>query len=530
MERTEDFSMTDHYFGLYLQDDFKVSSKLTLNVGLRYEYETPLVERADRLVAGFAFDESNPIEAAARANYALAPIPELPVDQFHARGGLLWVNEDGRGRSPFEGEKNNVMPRVGVAYQLARNTVLRGGYGMFFDTIGVNATRAIQTGFSQTTPIQASLDNGFTFVATTANPYPSGLLPPRGSSGGLTTNLGQALEFYEPARKHPYSQRWSAGVQQLLPWQFVGEATYVGSRGTNLPVVRDINALPLQYLSTSATRDQATINFLSATFPNPFFGTNPIYGSVISRADLLKPYPQFGSIQVAEPIGYSWYHALQTRIERRMANGFTFQLGYTWSKLMEATQYLNAADAAPYESLGPLDRTHRLTMSGILEVPVGRGRRFGASLPSVVDLFVGGWQLGGVVVRQSGAPLEFGNAIFTGDLKDIPLPKDERNVDRWFNTEAGFNRNSAQQLSANVRTFPLRFGNVRGDGRATWDFSAIKNVRLAGTTLQFRAEVYNLMNHPNFNNPNTSPTSTAFGRITSAGDARNWQFSLKLKF
>ena len=111
MERTEDFSMTDRYFGLYLQDDFKVSSKLTLNVGLRYEYETPLVERADRLVAGFAFDESNPIEAAARANYAAAPIPELPVDQFRVRGGLLWVNEDGRGRSPFEGEKNNVMPR-----------------------------------------------------------------------------------------------------------------------------------------------------------------------------------------------------------------------------------------------------------------------------------------------------------------------------------------------------------------------------------------------------------------------------------
>jgi hypothetical protein len=530
MERTEDFSMMDRYVGLYLQDDFKVSSKLTLNVGLRYEYETPLVERDDRLVAGFAYDVANPIEAAARANYAQAPIPELPVDQFRARGGLLWVNEDGRGRSPFEGEKNNVMPRLGVAYRVMANTILRGGYGMFYDTIGVNATRAIQTGFSQTTPIQASLDNGFTFVASTADPFPNGLLAPRGSAGGLQTNLGQSLEFYLPERKHPFSHRWSVGVQQLLPWRFVGEATYVGNRGKNLPVVRDINALPLQYLSTSASRDQATINFLSATFPNPFFGTNPIYGSVISRADLLKPYPEFGSIRVAEPIGYSWYHALQTRVERRMARGFTFQLGYTWSKLMEATEYLNAADAAPYETIGPLDRTHRLTMSGVWEIPVGQGRRFGSSLPSALDVFVGGWQLGGVVVRQSGAPLEFGNALFTGNLKDIPLPKGERNVDRWFNTDAGFNRNSAEQLSSNVRTFPLRFSGIRGDGRATWDFSAIKNVRLAGTTLQFRAEVYNAMNHPNFNNPNQTPTSTAFGRITSAGDARNWQFSLKLKF
>jgi hypothetical protein len=530
MERTEDFSMTDRYVGLYLQDDFKVSSKLTLNVGVRYEYETPLVERGDRLVGGFAFDQANPIEAAARANYARAPIPELPVDQFRARGGLLWVNEEGRGRSPFRGEANNVMPRVGLAYQLAENTILRAGYGMFFDTIGVNATRAIQTGFSQTTPIQASLDNGLSFVASTANPFPNGLLAPRGSSGGLQTNLGQSLEFYLPERKHPYSQRWSVGVQQLLPWRFVGEATYVGNRGNNLPVVRDINALPLTYLSTSATRDQATINYLSATFPNPFLGTNPIYGSVISRGDLLKPYPQFGSISVAEPVGYSWYHALQTRAERRMANGFTFQLGYTWSKLMEATQYLNAADPAPYETIGPLDRTHRLTMSGIWEIPVGEGRRFGASLPAVVDLFVGGWQLGGVVVRQSGAPLDFGNVIFTGDLKDIALPKDERSVDRWFNTAAGFNTNSAQQLSSNVRTFPLRLSGVRTDGRATWDFSLIKNVEIAATTLQFRAEVYNAWNHPNFNNPNNSPTSTAFGRITSAGDARSWQFSLKLKF
>jgi hypothetical protein len=530
MERTEGFAMTDRYLGVYLQDDFKVSSRLTLNLGVRYEHETPLVERNDRLVGGFAFDTANPIEAAARANYAAAPIPELPVNQFSARGGLFWANQDGTGRSPFKGEKDNVMPRAGLAYRLTDNTIVRAGYGMYIDTIGVNSTRAIQAGFSQATPIQASLDEGLTFSASTANPFPNGLLAPLGSAGGFRTNLGQSLEFYNPERKHPYSQRWSAGVQQLLPWQFVGEATYVGSRGTRLPVVRELNAMPAQYLSTSPTRDQATIEYLSATFPNPFFGTNPIFGSRISRADLLRPYPQFGSITVSESIGSSWYHALQTRAERRMANGFTFQLGYTWSKLMEATEFLNSTDLAPTKVIGALDRTHRLTMSGIWEVPVGRGRRFGSSLPAVVNLFAGGWQLGGVVVRQSGAPLGFGNVPFTGDPKNIALPKNERTVDRWFNTEAGFARISSQQLAFNVRTMPLRFGEVRGDGRATWDFSAIKNVRLADTTLQFRAEVYNAWNHPNFFNPNTNPFSTAFGRITSMEEARNLQFSLKLKF
>ena len=530
MDRIEPFEMTDRYVGLYVQDDFKVSSKLTLNLGLRYEYETPLVESADRLVGGFAFDAVNPVDAAARASYAQAPIPELPVNEFAARGGLLWVNQGGMGRSPFKGEKDNVMPRVGLAYSVTDTTVVRAGYGLYTDTIGVNSTRAIQTGFSQTTPIQASLDEGLTFVASTANPFPNALLEPRGSAGGLATNLGQSLEFYSPDRKHPYSQRWSAGVQQLLPWQFIGDVTYVGNRGSRLPVIRQLNATPAEYLSTSPARDQATIDYLSATFPNPFFGTDPIFGSRISRADLLKPYPQFGGITVSDSNGYSWYHALQTRAERRMANGFTFQLGYTWSKLMEATEFLNPTDPDPYESIGALDRTHRLTMSGIWELPVGRGRRFGDSLPAFLNLVAGDWQLGAVIVRQSGAPLGFGNVPFSGNVADIPLPKDERSVDRWFNTEAGFTRNTTQQLSSNIRTMPLRFGEVRGDGRATWDFSLIKNVRVARAVVQFRAEVYNAWNHPNFSDPNTNPFSTSFGRVTSAGEARNWQFALAVKF
>lgn len=530
MDRIEPFDMTDRFFALYFQDDFKVTSKLTLNLGLRYEYETPLVEGGDRLVGGFAFDAVNPIDAAARANYAAAPIAELPVDQFAARGGLLWVNQGGIGRSPFRGEKDNIMPRVGLAYTITDSTVLRAGYGLYTDTIGVNSTRAIQTGFSQTTPIQASLDNGVTYVASTANPFPNGLLDPLGAAGGLTTNLGQSLEFYSQDRKHPYSQRWSVGVQRLLPWNFIADVTYVGNHGSRLPAIRQLNATPAEYLSTSPTRDQATIDYLSATFPNPFFGTNRIFGSRISRADLLKPYPHFGSITVSESIGYSWYHALQVRGERRMANGFTFQLGYTLSKLTEATEFLNPTDPMPYEGIGWLDRTHRLTMSGIWEIPVGRGRRFGSSLPSVVNLLVGGWQLGGVVVRQSGPPLGFGNVPFNGSFDDIALPKSERSVDRWINTDAGFARSTSQQLQYNIRTMPLTLGEVRGDGRATWDFSLIKNVDLAGTVLQFRAEVYNAWNHPNFNPPDTNPFSTSFGRIFGAGDARNWQFALGLKF
>jgi carboxypeptidase family protein/TonB-dependent receptor-like protein len=531
MERTASFAMQDKFLGVYLHDDFKVSSKLTLNFGLRYEIESPLTERFDRLVAGFDFDTPNPVEAKARANYANAPIPELPLDQFRARGGLIWAGQGRNGRSPFKTEKNNFMPRFGFAWHFKPQAVLRGGYGIFYDTIGVNATRAIQTGFSQITPIQASLDQGLTFIASTANPFPNGVLSPLGPAGGLATNLGQSLEFYSPERTHPYSQRWSLGIQHQLPGNFLAEADYVATRATRLTAFRELNAIPARYLSTKPTRDQATIDFLSATFDNPFFGTDPIFGSRISRADLLRPYPQFESITSIEPSGYSWYHALQVRAERRFSDGFTFQLGYTWSKLMEAVEFLNPSDTTPYESIGNFDRTHRLSLSGIWEIPLGRGRRFGAKLPAPVQLIVGGWQIGSIVVRQSGAPLGFNNVPFNGDLSAIPLPKSERSVDRWFNTATGFARNSSQQLAYNLRTMPLRFSGIRGDGRATWDFSAIKDFKITErSTLQLRAQVFNAWNHPNFNDPNTNPFASNFGRITSAGDARNWQFGMKLRF
>ena len=533
MEYSASWALQEQYYGIYLQDDWKVSSKLTLNLGLRYELETPLTERFDRLVAGFAYGQSNPIEAQAQANYAKNPIPEIPADQFKVQGGLTFVTTGGIGRSPYEGEKNNFQPRIGFAYQLFRNTILRGGYAIFHDTLGINSNRGIQTGFSQSTPIQASLDSGLTYYATMANPLPSGLIPVKGASGGLLTNIGQAISFYDYNLLQPYAQRWSFGIQQLLPWQFMLESTYVGNRGTRLGVTRQLNNTPAEYLSTSPTRDQATINYLSQSFKSPFAGIDPIYGANMSRANLLRPYPQFGNVSVEEPIGYSVYHSMQNRIERRFSQGFTFQLAYTWSKLMEATSFLNSTDPVPYYVIGSFDRTHRTAASGIWEIPVGTGRRYGTSLPSVVNGIIGGWQLSGIYTQQSGPPLGFGNIIFTGDIKDIVLPKEERDVDRWFNTDAGFNKVSAQQLSYNIRTFPLRHSGIRGDNQVRWDFSIRKDFPMhEDVRMEFRAETYNAFNQTSFNTPNVSPTSSSFGRCTSvvSPSGRSWQFALKFVF
>jgi hypothetical protein len=531
MVRTASYAIQSRFLGLYLHDDFKLAPNFTLNIGLRYEKEWPITERYDRLVAGFAFNTPNPVDAQARANYARNPIPELPAEQFRAMGGLTFAGAGGETRSPFDGESNNFMPRVGFAWTVTPKTVVRAGYGMFYDLIGINRSEALQTGFEQSTPIQASLDSGITYVATNANPFPNGLLPPLGAAGGLATNLGQGFEFYNRARKHGYSQRWSFGVQQQIG-SFVADASYVGNRGTRLPVTRELNATPAQYLSNSPVRDQRTIDFLGQSFPNPFRGTHPIYGANISRANLLRPYPQFGSITVEEPIGYNWYHSLQVRAEKRFSRGYTFQLAYTWSKLMEAVEFLNATDPMPYEVISGMDRPHRLALSGIYELPFGRGRPLANSLPRALDTIVGGWQLNGIVTWQSGQALGFGNALFIGNIEDIALPSSQRNADRWFNINAGFNRASNQQLASNIRTFPLRFSGVRGDAQNRWDISALKNFTIVERLrMQFRAECFNALNHTNLNNPNTTPTSSSFGVITgTASQARTFQFALSMEF
>jgi hypothetical protein len=348
----------------------------------------------------------------------------------------------------------------------------------------------------------------------------------------LLTNIGQGVSFFDPNLKHAYAQRWSLGVQYELPLGFVIDSAYVGNRGARLAVQRNYNATPNRYLSALPTRDQATINFLSQQFSNPFRGLNPIFVANTSREQLLRPFPHFLAVNVEEPIGYSWYHSLQSKVEKRFAKGLTFQLAYTWSKLMEAIEFLNAADPMPYESISSFDRTRRVAASGIAELPFGKGRKFANDLPRLADTLVGGWQIAFIVQRQSGPPIGFGNVIFTGDIKNLKLDGDQRDVDRWFNIDAGFNRNAAQQLASNVRTFPLRFSGLRADDQQRWDFSLSKKFNITErVNASFRAEAFNLFNHVNFSAPNTTPTDTNFGRITGTQSAaRSWQFALKITY
>lgn len=529
MSRSGSFAEQDKYFALYIQDDWKISRKLTLNLGLRAEHESPVTERFDRSATWFLAGQANPIAAAAIANYGRAPIPEVSASSFQVNGGLGFAG----GKNPrnyWDGQKVTWLPRIGLAYQLTNKLVLRAGYGVFYGSVGSFKTAANLAGFTRSTPIEATNDNGLTFKTKLADPLPTGLLSPLGATGGMETNLGQAINYFATNRVQPYAQRWSFGFQQELKG-FVLEASYVGNRGTHLSAARNINAVPEKYLSKSPSRDQATIDYLGAQFTSPFFGLNPNYTSrTVARSGLLVPYPQFGTVTYNDPAGYSWYHSLQSRVEKRMSNGFTLQTAYTWSKAMEATSFLNASDPMPYRTLSDVDRAHRIVGSGIYELPFGRNRRYGAKMPRALELFAGGWQISGAVQRQSGQPIGWGNLILNGDPNKLVLDSSERNADRWFNGDV-FNRVSTQQLASNLRTFPQRFSNVRFDSQRRWDFSLNKTFQVTERIkTRFRADTFNALNQVVLRGPDTGVTSSTFGRVTAQEPPRSFQLSLQVQF
>jgi hypothetical protein len=537
VDRKASFAEQATYWALYFHDDWRVTPKLTLNLGLRYELEGPMTERFNRSVRGYDFQTASPLSAQVQANYAKNPIPEIPPTQFRLVGGLTFPGVGGLPRTLWKRDVNNFSPRVGFAYMLGPKTVVRGGYGIFYGPLGIPRGDVVQYGFSQSTTLVPSLDNGMTFVATLSNPFPNGIQEPRGAADGLMTYVGQSIRFFDENPGAGYHQRWQLSVQRELPLRVLLELGYAGNRGTKLETTRDLRPLPPEYLSRSPVRDTATINYLSAAVPNPFYPLLPgtgLAGTTVSRAYLLSSadYPHFTGLTTTTYDGYSWYHGLVTRMERRFASGWTLNAAYTWSKNMQALDKLNGYLSPLQEVISEEDRPHRFVISGMWEIPAGRGRRLCGGCRGALDKIIGGWQLQGIYTAQSGPALSFGNVLFIGNVHDITLPRQQRTPDRWFNIDAGFDRNSARQLSYNYRTFPTRLSDVRGDGVNLWNLSVLKNTRIRERcNIQFRGEFLNALNHPNFSPPNTSPTSSAFGQVTSErGYPRRIQCGLKILF
>jgi hypothetical protein len=498
---------------LYFQEDWRLTRRLTLNLGLRYERWGAPSERFDRTIITLDPNASVPIAAAAQAAYLLHPIPE--VSQLRVQGGLLFAGVNGQPHGLYN-SLNDFMPRLGIAFSLNNKTVIHTGYGLFFaaSNAGIN-----QTGFSRTTSTSASVDNGLTYDNPLSNPFPDGVLEPLGAGLGALTSVGSSINWLNKSPKSTYLQKWEFNVQRELPWRMVVTAGYVGTRQTNLGTSRDLNALPNSYLSKSPVRDQATIDYLSTNIANPFYGLVPGVSlgtsTTIGRAQLIGPFPQFTGVLLDTQQGYDWYHGLQLTAERRMSNGFTMQLSYTYSKAMDASSFLNAADPVPTEMIASVDRPHYFSLSSIYELPIGRGRLLASHMPRIADILLGGWQLQGVYRFQSGPPLGFSNALLNGSCsgwKDIPLPSDQRNYKKWFNTGC-FVTPSNQQLASNLVTMPSRFSWLRGDALAVLDVAGIKRFKLnERVSLEFKLEVQNALNREWLGSVTTSPTSGSFGQ------------------
>ena len=506
----------NRYYVLFFQDDWKVNNRLTLNLGLRWDYETPQTERFDQQNRGFDATAASPLQ-----------VPGISL-----KGGLLFT--DSSNRLPFTTDKNNFQPRIGAAYQLASKTVFRGGYGISylptFDT-GFN------NGFAITTAMVTSTDGGLTPANPLRNPFPTGYLAPLGRSLGLGTLLGQGFSYGYQNREIPFVHQFSAGIQHELPWRILIDASYSGSRSRSLQTAKGINEI--------SASDLALGNALLTQVPNPLAGRLPgsaFNGANVPRQQLLRPFPQFAGItEDRRTIGWSNYNSLQLRVEKRMTNGVHLLLSYTFSKSIEAVGYLNAQDSFGQMAsvLTGVDSPQRAVISGGWELPFFKNGR------GLSRQVLGGWQITDITTIQSGLPIGAPGGVYSTGL-DPKIPDAQRSRARWFNT-CTVNLTGARQNCASasepvaftvqppftLRTLSARFPNIRDLRPVNIDLSVFKRFPVTERlNVEFRAESFNLTNTPWFGAPNLTVGGAAFGTVApaQANDPRNVQFALRLAF
>jgi hypothetical protein len=543
--RPSTYNEHSNTWGLFVQDDWRVGDKLTLNLGVRYEFEQPLVEKSSQSISNFDYTYSQPIEAAVQAKYAALNDAQLKalLPSINVKGGLLYLQKDTK--SLYKTPKDGFLPRFGFAYKVDSKSVLRGGAGLYAGFLGERRGDVIQNGYSQTTTFPTTLNKSGAPI-----PYymdnvllTTPILEPVGNAQGLQTSLGQGISFFNPNPKVSKQLRYQIGYQREIFGGITVEAAYVGNYGYNIEINRNINALPAQYLNGDNSRTTAMVNnnaFLAASVTNPFAGLLPgtsFNNSTIARSQLLRPYPQFGDITTTNNDGKSWYNSGQFGIQKRFSKGYTIGVSYTRSHWMQATEYLNATDPTPTKMISDLDVTNRVSVSGIIQLPFGKGRALLSNASGIVDGIVGGWQIQGVYTYQTGFPIAFttdgfynGGAIAISDKK----------TQKWFNTDAftsiltDTSTNASPLNHLRSASFPLRFDDVRRDSINNVDFSLIKDTRLAGgTQIQLRAELINAFNSAYFPAPVANPTSSTFGQISASNQAnyaRRAQIGIKLLF
>ncbi len=522
-------SLTHNWWqSYYVQDDWRVTPRLTVNIGVRWDLQFPMVEQNNN------FNWFNP--------NAPSPIASQ-VPGLNLTGAVQFASKDKP--NPYIMNMHDFAPRLGIAYKLTDSLVLRTAYGIFFAPNPYDTSGNVGVGFSQSTPFVSTLD-GATTVGTISNPFPNGLVQPfgLGATPSPAANLGLAMSYYQPHEPTPYVQQWNFGLQQQIGKSMALEVTYDGMHGNHLPDVGYyLSQLRPEQLGPQVTQQVA----------NPFQGiitVGTLASATVRQGQLINPFPQYASVLVFQPDeAFSNYNAMLVKFEKRFSHGLTFMLSYTFSKLLDdgsgvasflepATGHQNGYDRRADYAVSDQDVPQRFVYSFTYALPFGRGRTFGSNWSPVLEGMLGGWQATGVLTLQKGIPLSFTTTDTSqsgsGYLRPNTNGQDaslsgtpESRLTKYFNTS-----DFSQPLPFTFGNLGRNIGNLRGPGLKTMDFSIYKDLAIKERLhMQIRGEAFNITNTPEFANPDTNLQSPTFGAITSQlNSPRQIQVGLRLSF
>lgn len=543
-------STASSYIAAYVQDDWRVTPHLTLNLGLRWDGEIPRSDRYNRMT----YWDPTQVSTLGASVSSVASCPSCS----NLKGQMEFVNTPGarygRHQGPFQNK--NFAPRVGFSYSPDSKTAIRGGFGLAFAPSPLQAAGTTgglgNDGFSTSTNFAFSYDSTRTINTTLSDPAKAGYTLPSGAALGGAQNLGQAIGYsYFPSYRNPYTEQANLNVQRELPGQMLVEAGYVYAHGMFLidgDPGTPLNQAPTSYLSLG--------NSLYDTVPNPFYGKITTAGSTLSqptvqRNQLLRPFPQYLNVtSMRKPGAASIYNSFTFRLDKRFSNNFALLVAFTGAKLMDnssaSVTFVGPTSGTRADQYNPLnewslstqDIARNLVVNGTLELPFGRGHRFLSNAPGVVNTMIQGWQGSGIVSYNTGTPVVLAAAInqtgiFTLNQRPNQLIPNTaisgRNRNKWFNT-AGF----AQPAPFTIGNAKRVISNVRAPGVMNADLALLKNNYLGHDrrfNAQFRFELFNAFNHVRFSAPNADVNSANFGRITSqANTSRQIQLAAKFVF
>jgi hypothetical protein len=498
------------FWSLYVHDDFKVTQRLTLNLGLRYEYESPMIDPQDRLSR--YLDLNSAIPEFQGANAPVIPAAAAALRTSNPVYNGAWIFTDSQNRGSWNAQKFLLMPRAGLAYRVNDKMALRFGYARYLVpstlTDGLDVLGSVfYPGFEATTrglPLLTGVPQ-----SRLSNPFPGGLVAASGKAFGRYTDLGGSPIFYNQDFRVGVNDRINFSIQTALPGNMVLDATYFRNFGRNGPVTRNLNQVDprIGYTKGSA---------VAGNVANPFFNKLPadkMPGQLRTQANvpitqLLRQYPQYGDIQQRlTGLANNRYQALQIQVQRPFVNGFNLVLGYNYNRERNEEYYDeqdNFLDNLTYQMA--VNPRHRITGAAIYQLPFGRGRRFLTDANRVVDGIFGGWSLSGLFSFNTGQYLRFGGLLVNGD-PSLDNPTKERMFDTTkFARLPAFTR----------RTNPFSYDGVKGMRFKNLDLTLAKSFSLTERIkFELRMESYNALNNFNGALPNTTFGNSAFGAITA---------------